>query len=819
MNNINKDDIDSALLKQRIEHHLSYTLGDFNRTATTMNRRSWWEAVCMAVNDTVFQKMAETQERHNAANVRRIYYFSLEYLMGRLTANNLNNLGLYEAMHNALHEMDVELSDLLESAPDMALGNGGLGRLAACFIDSLATMDYPAIAYGIHYENGFFKQEIDNGRQVELPDVWRDFGNPWELCRPNLSQRIGLYGQVKSIVDEEGNQKRFWEPSATVTGVPWDVAVVGYESKTVNILRLWQCRTEDQFDWDQFNAGNYHEAHRNKVLAETISRVLYPSDETPEGQELRFIQQYFFCACSIKDIISRFMQSESYDWDKLPDVCAIQLNDTHPTIAILELMRTFCDDLGMDWDSAWTKCQKIFSYTNHTLLPEALETWGVDLFARVLPRHLEILYRINEIFLDEVVDKQWPGDIEKRKKLSLIEENHGRRVRMANLCVITSHRVNGVAAIHSELVKQDLFPEFHELWPDKLVNVTNGITPRRWLLSSNPELAKLLTDKVGGDWPKDLYQLEKLVEFADDAKFQQQFMDIKLANKVKLAQYIKHKLGIDVDANAIFDVHIKRLHEYKRQHLNLLHILSLYRRLLNNPEEDMHPRVFIFSAKAAPSYYLAKEIIYAINKIADRINNDIRIKGKLKVVFLPNYRVSLAEKIIPASDVSEQISTAGKEASGTGNMKLALNGAVTIGTLDGANIEIAEAVGDENIFIFGKTVDEMKELNAKGYNPADVYNHDVDLKACLDWLESDYFTPGNPGELSEVRRNLMADDPYRVLVDFADYKRAHEALGEAYKDTAGWAKKAIFNTAMMGKFNSDRSIQDYVDRIWHIEPC
>ncbi|MEL0067185.1 MAG: glycogen/starch/alpha-glucan family phosphorylase, partial [Gammaproteobacteria bacterium] len=471
------------------------------------------------------------------------------------------------------------------------------------------------------------------------------------------------------------------------------------------------------------------------------------------------------------------------------------------------------------WDRAWGMCQKIFSYTNHTLLPEALETWGVDLFERVLPRHLEILYRINEIFLDEVVEKQWPGDLDKRKKLSLIEENHGRRVRMANLCVITSHKVNGVAAIHSELVKQDLFPEFHQLWPEKLVNVTNGITPRRWLLTSNPALAELLTETVGDDWPKDLYQLEKLMDFADDKAFQKQFMAIKLANKVKLAKHIKDRLNIEVDPTAIFDVHIKRLHEYKRQHLNLLHILSLYRRLLNNPDDDMHPRVFIFSAKAAPSYYLAKEIIYAINKIADRINNDIRIKGKLKVVFLANYRVSLAEKIIPAADVSEQISTAGKEASGTGNMKLALNGAVTIGTLDGANIEIAEAVGEDNIFIFGKTVNEMKALNKEGYDPADIYNHDVDLKACLDWLESDYFTPGNPGELSEVRRNLMTDDPYRVLVDFADYKRAHELLDSAFKDPAGWAKKAIINTAMMGKFNSDRSIQDYVDRIWHITPC
>ena len=680
-------------------------------------------------------------------------------------------------------------------------------------------MLFRSIAYGIHYENGFFKQEIENDRQIERPDVWRDFGNPWEICRPQHNQQVGLYGHVKTTTDENGNEKRYWEPDATVIGTPWDVPVVGYKSETVNILRLWQCRTVDHFDWDQFNSGSYHEAHRNKVLAETISRVLYPSDETAEGQELRFIQQYFFCACSIKDIISRFIKSPSHDWDKLEESFAIQLNDTHPTVAILELMRVLVDEMSFEWDYAWSKCQKIFSYTNHTLLPEALESWPVSLFERVLPRHLEILYRINEEFLNNVVDKTWPDDIEKRKKLSLIQESNGRMVRMANLSVVTSHKVNGVAAIHSKLVKKDLFPEFNELWPDKIINVTNGITPRRWLLSCNPKLAELLNETVDENWPKDLYLLEKLKELADDSEFQRRFMAIKFNNKKMLAAHIKDLTGVEVDPKAIFDVHIKRLHEYKRQHLNVLHILSLYRRLLNNPNDDMHPRVFIFAAKAAPSYYIAKEIIYAINRIADRINNDVRIKDKLKVVFLPNYRVSLAEKIIPASDVSEQISTAGKEASGTGNMKLALNGAVTIGTMDGANIEIAEAVGDDNIFIFGKTVEEMKELDKDGYEPSDYYDHDTDMKACLDWLESDYFTPGNPGELSSLRSNLVDHDPYRVLADFDSYKKAHDRLDAAYKDTEGWARMAIINTAMMGKFNSDRSIQTYVDKIWQLETC
>jgi len=809
---------DDVKLRQRIEHHLSYTLGDFDKESSHINKRAWWQALCMAVNDTIFLKLKETQQRHRNQDVRRVYYLSLEYLVGRLTTNNLNNLDLYDVMKDAVASFGMDIADLLEEAPDMALGNGGLGRLAACYIDSLATMDFPAIAYGIHYENGLFKQEIDQGRQIERPDVWREFGNPWEICRPEFLQEIGLYGAVTDITNDQGESVRSWQPASTVTGVPWDIPVVGYQSNTVNILRLWQCRVEDHFDWDQFNAGLYHDAHRNRVLAETVSRVLYPSDETPQGQELRFVQQYFFCACSIKDIVARYQKIHGDDWSQLVDKCAIQLNDTHPTIAILELMRLLTDENGMSWSQAWSCCQEIFSYTNHTLLPEALESWSVSLFERVLPRHLEILYRINEEFLNNYVDKHWPNNIDMRRKLSIVQENGHRTIRMANLCVITSHKVNGVAAIHSALVKKDLFPEFNEIWPDKLINVTNGITPRRWLLSCNPELAEFLNERVDNNWPTNLYLLEKLAEYADDKDVQNTFMAIKLRNKQKLADHIKQLVDVEVDPKAIFDVQIKRLHEYKRQHLNLLHILSMYRHLLNNPDDPMAPRVFIFSAKAAPSYHLAKEIIYAINKVADRINNDARIKGKLKVVFLPNYRVSLAEKIIPAADVSEQISTAGKEASGTGNMKLALNGAVTIGTMDGANIEIAEAVGDDNIFIFGLDIDEMKALDDHGYDPMDYYNKDADIKACLDWLTSDYFTPEKPGELSAIRNNLLESDPYRVLVDFDSYKKAHRQLDVAYRDSSGWAKKAIINTAMMGKFNSDRSIQDYVDRIWNLEP-
>jgi len=811
----NKQAAVAKQIKERIQHHLAYTLGDINDDGKSNTRHAWWEAVSMAVNDVIFPMLTATQARHREEDVRRVYYLSLEYLMGRLLANNLTNLDLYSTVEKAVAALGQNLGDLCEIAPDMALGNGGLGRLAACFIDSLATLDYPAIGYGIHYEHGLFKQEIINGRQVERPDVWREYGNPWEICRPQFSQEVPAYGHVETVVAEDGTEQRVWKPASNLIGVPWDIPIVGYESNTANILRLWECRVKDHFDWDRFTAGDYHEAHRARVLAETVSKVLYPADETPQGKELRFVQQYFFCACSIRDIIRRYLESHS-DWSKFTQLAAIQLNDTHPTIAVLEMMRALTDDHAVAWDDAWAMCQKIFSYTNHTLLPEALETWAVSMFERVVPRHLEILYRINEAFLNELVDVKWPGDVNMRSKLSLIREDGERSVRMAHLCVLASHKVNGVAQIHSDLVKSDLFPEFNALWPEKLTNVTNGITPRRWLKSCNPELSELLSKHVKGDWAKDLDLLKNVAKLADKADFQKSFMEIKRTNKKHLASYIRDELGIEVSSYAIFDVQIKRLHEYKRQHLNLLHILSLYRRLLNNPNDEMHPRVFIFGAKAAPSYHLAKDIIYAINMIGERINNDDRIGGKLKVVFLPNYRVSLAEKIIPAADVSEQISTAGKEASGTGNMKLALNGAVTIGTLDGANIEIAEEVGDENIFIFGNTVDEVKALDANGYDPVSFYNSNADIRAILDWLEGDYFTPGNHGELAGIKHNLLGGDHYKVLADFESYKEAHNRLDEAYKDARRWARMAIMNTAMMGKFNSDRSIEDYVANIWHL---
>ncbi|WP_017445302.1 glycogen/starch/alpha-glucan phosphorylase [Gayadomonas joobiniege] len=809
--------LDKKALKDCIIHHLHSTLGTDENKAS---KKAWWNATCAAVNELVFERATRTQKTHYQQDTRAVHYFSLEFLMGRLLKNNLTNLQVDQVVSDALAELGLDINELAEEEPDMALGNGGLGRLAACFVDSLATLGYPAIGYGIHYEHGLFTQDFHHGRQVERPDSWREYGNPWEICRPESIQEIPLYGYVETRYDENGNISKEWHPGRIIKGVPWDIPVVGYGAKTVNILRLWESRASDFFNWDVFNAGGYLDAQVENVQAETISKVLYPNDNTDAGKELRLMQQYFFCACSIKDIVRRYKRAHGDDWSEFTKQIVIQLNDTHPAIAIPELMRILVDRANMQWDKAWDICQQVFAYTNHTLLPEALEKWSVRLFEKVLPRHLEIIYEINRRFLEDVVEKVYPGNDAVKRKLSIIEEGHQKMVRMGNLSVIASFKVNGVAEIHSKLVKSDLFPEFDKIWPNKLTNVTNGVTPRRWLKSCNPLLSDLINKHVDEDWPVNLYKLKRLADKADDAEFQQAFLAIKYQNKVKLAQVIEQETGIKVDPEAMFDIQIKRLHEYKRQQLNLIHIMALYKRLLENPNYEMPKRVFIFGAKAAPGYHMAKEIIYAINRVAEKINQDSRIKDKLKVVFLPNYRVSLAEKMIPAADVSEQISLAGKEASGTGNMKLALNGAITIGTLDGANIEIAEEAGEDNVVIFGLDVDQVKAKRAHGYNPWDHYYSNNELKCVLDWFESDFFTPGKPGELAEIKRSLLDyGDSYLTLADFESYSDAHKKLDKLFIDRARWAKMAIINTASMGKFNSDRSIQDYVDRIWHLTPC
>ncbi len=809
---------DSAetIFRSLIKRHLISTLARHEGSATP---RDWWVATALAVRDTIHERMIATQAVHNLNNVRRIYYFSLEYLMGRLFGSNLLATGLMDTAKAALKSLGQDFDKIREAEMDMGLGNGGLGRLAACFLDSLATQDYPALGYGIYYEFGLFRQAFEKGHQIEHPDNWMLFGDPWEVARPEYTQTVQFYGRVENVFDDSGNYRPRWVGTKTILGVPHDIPTAGFGTGTVNLLRLWASKSSEDFDLAAFNRGGYVEAVREKAIGETVSKVLYPNDKTETGRELRLMQQYFFVACSLRDIIRRHRRHPANNWQNFADKVAVQLNDTHPAIAVVELARILIDEEKMTLPAALEIVRATFAYTNHTLLPEALEKWGVGLFERVLPRHLQLIYDINTALM-QAVEAKWPGDNDKKRICSLIEENGHKQVRMANLAVAASHTVNGVAALHTELLKKNLFPEFNALYPGKFQNKTNGITPRRWLHKSNPRLSALITKRLGSaDWVRDLDLLRGLEKAAGDAAFQREFMAIKRANKVNLAAVIQAECGLEVSPDALFDVQIKRLHEYKRQHLNLLHILALYRRLLQNPGLDIVPRVFVFGAKAAPGYDLAKNIIRAINVIGAHINADPRTGGKLKVAFLPNYRVSLAEKIIPAADLSEQISTAGKEASGTGNMKLSLNGALTIGTLDGANVEIKEEVGDENIFIFGLNVDEVAALWARGYRSHDYYQADEELRAVLDWLGSDFFTPGEHGAFSPVHDSLLSGgDPYLVLADFRAYCDCQARVDAAYRDQAKWARMAILNTARLGKFSSDRTIREYAKEIWKLKP-
>ncbi|MEM9443719.1 MAG: glycogen/starch/alpha-glucan phosphorylase [Verrucomicrobiota bacterium] len=801
------------VFKEDILRHLKFTLARDRHTAT---RRDWYLSTCSAIQDRIVERLIATQAVHNQKNVRRVYYLSLEFLMGRLFTNSLYNAGVYEEVETAMKELGFDVEGARNEEYDMGLGNGGLGRLAACFLDSLATLDYPAIGYGIRYEYGLFKQEFQNGHQVELPDDWAKFGVPWEICRPQFAIPVELYGNVENIFDDSGSYVAKWVNTWKLLGTPYDIPIPGYGTPTVNFLRLWESGSTEDFDFAAFNQGGYSEAVRDKNFAETITKILYPNDSTENGKELRLVQQYFFVSCSLKDIVRRFHKSNR-DWKVFPEKVAIQLNDTHPAIAVAELMRLLHDEDKLPWEQAWSIVTSTFSYTNHTLLPEALEKWSVGLFEKVLPRHMQIIYEINKRFLAEVEEK-WPGDDEMKRRLSLIEESGEKMVRMAYLAVVGSHTVNGVAALHSRLLKQTLFADFESLNPDKIVNVTNGITPRRWLQACNPRLSTLITEHIGTEWARNLDELRKLEPFADDASFQERFMATKHENKVDLAEIIKNECGVVVDPHALFDVQIKRLHEYKRQHLNLLNILSAYRRILQNPDLDIQPRVYLFAAKAAPGYALAKCIIKAINAVGEKINNDPKVKDRIKVIFLPNYRVSLAQRIIPASDLSEQISTAGKEASGTGNMKLALNGSLTIGTLDGANVEIKEQVGDENIFIFGMTVEEVTELKKKGYNPHDYYQQNEEIRTLVDWIGSNYFTPDEHGALSPLRDSfLTGGDPFMILADFESYKQKQLEVDTVYRDKARWAKMAILNTARIGFFSSDRTIREYAEKVWKLK--
>lgn len=803
--------MDTTEVEQGIRRILEQSLGIGPDEATPGD---YWEALSLLVREINLDRIRNTRREEKDGSVRRVYYLSLEFLVGRLLGNNLHNLGIYHQTEKATARFGVNLSDVLEYETDPALGNGGLGRLAACFLDSLTTLNVPAFGYGINYRFGLFKQGFVGGKQVESPDAWREDSFPWGIEKPKRKQVVRLYGQVREV-----DGKAYWEDTQEVLGVPWDLPVTGYNTERVNTLRLWEGRATEGFDLNSFDAGRYQDSRFREILAENISQVLYPNDSHPEGKELRLVQQYFFVACSLADLIARYKR-EHEGWEQFTSKVVIQLNDTHPAIAVPELLRILMDEEDFVFTKALEICRSVFCYTNHTLLPEALETWSQGLIARVLPRHMQLIYKINYHFLHNEVEKHWPGDHQMKHRLSIIEEPNNpaepQMVRMAYLSVIGSHKVNGVAALHSSLVKQKLFPEFDELWPDKIVNVTNGVTPRRWLANCNPELAELIDSTLKSDWQSDLARLGELKVWADDPEFQKKFARIKRDNKMALASFIDELCGVKVNPDAIFDVQIKRLHEYKRQQLNLLHIMAVYRRLLEDPDLDVPPRVFIFAAKAAPGYLVAKNIIYAINRLADRVNNDRRIRDKLKVIFLPNYRVSLAEKIIPAADVSEQISTAGFEASGTGNMKLALNGALTIGTMDGANVEIAEEVGEENIFIFGKTVDEVSDLRQRGYNPRDIYQHNEELKAVIDWLSSGDLSPDEPDAFRPLVESLLDSDYFLTLADYQSYSDAHDRIVKAWKDPSYWWRMAIINTASMGKFSSDRSIVDYCKTIWNI---
>lgn len=801
--------------KQSFEQRLALSIGQDLEYSSKLDK---FRALAFAVRDEMISKWLKTQKTYYSKNPKRIYYFSLEFLIGRTLGNAAINLDLEETFRTALDSLGISYEELEALEWDAGLGNGGLGRLAACFLDSMATLELPAYGYGIRYEYGMFKQRIDKLQQKEFPDNWLRYGNPWEIGRTVSHFRVHFMGRINNYIDRNNVQHCEWVDTETVLALAYDIPVPGYRTDTVNTLKLWSASSTREFNLQTFNAGNYIGAVFNKAQSETISKVLYPNDNNYEGKELRLKQQYFMVSASLQDILYRLVKCGN-ELKELPDKATIQLNDTHPSIAIPELMRILVDDAKMDWDQAWDITTRTFAYTNHTVLPEALEKWPVPLLEKILPRHMQIIFEINQRFLD-LVAAIFPGDFERRKRMSIIEEGDPQNVRMAHLAIVGSFSVNGVAELHSKLLKTGIFQDFHELFPGKLNNKTNGITPRRWLRKANPGLSQLISGRIGDGWIKTLTELKKLEPAIEDPEFVQEWAEVKRENKRRLADEIKRRCHVTVDPDSMFDVQVKRIHEYKRQLLNLLHVITLYNRIKSGQTEDFVPRTVIFGGKAAPGYVAAKRIIHLINAVANLINRDRTINDLLKVVFFPNYGVSQAETIIPGADLSQQLSTAGMEASGTGNMKFALNGALTIGTLDGANIEILDEVGEDNIFIFGHTADELIDIQKHGYSPSRYLEGNEELLKIMDQISSGFFSPSDPGLFRPVYDNLlMQSAPYFVLADYADYIRCQDRVSELFKDPLAWHKKAILNVARMGKFSTDRTINEYAKQIWGVDPC
>ncbi|ACB50953.1 glycogen phosphorylase [Crocosphaera subtropica ATCC 51142] len=797
-------------LRRAILDNLFYIQGKFPEIAT---KNDFYLALAYTVRDRLLQRWLNTIQTKLKKDVKKVCYLSAEFLVGPHLENNLINLGIAETIKQAVTESGLNIKELIETEEEPGLGNGGLGRLAACYMDSLSSLEVPAIGYGIRYEFGIFDQEIRDGWQVEITDKWLQYGNPWEICRPEASVTVNFGGHTEQYVDGYDNFHVRWVPEYVVKGIPYDTPITGYKVNTVNTLRLWRSEACESFDFQRFNVGDYYGAVDDKVTSENLTKVLYPNDETTQGKELRLRQQYFFVSSSLQDM-TRIHLLNNPNLDNFHEQWAIQLNDTHPAVAVPELMRLLVDVHEYEWGKAWNIVKNTFAYTNHTLLPEALEKWPIELFGSLLPRILEIIYEINRRFLDQVRIK-FPNDDSKMASLSIIDESGERYVRMAHLACIGSHHINGVAELHSQLVKDTILHDFYLLSPEKFTNVTNGVTPRRWIVQSNPRLSELITSKIGDGWIKNLPELRKLESYAEDKTFRQQWREAKQAVKQDLANYIQKTVGITVNPESLFDIQVKRIHEYKRQHLNVLHIITLYKWIKSNPNLDIPPRTFIFGGKAAPGYFMAKRIIKLITAVGNVVNNDGDIGDRLKVVFLPDYNVTLGQRVYPAADLSEQISLAGKEASGTGNMKFAMNGALTIGTLDGANIEIRQEVGGENFFLFGLTTPEVLNLKAQGYIPRRYYQSIPELRGVIDLISSGFFSHGDPELFQPIVDNLLYDDPYLVLADYKSYIECQDNISQAYKDQENWSKMSILNAARMSKFSSDRSIQDYCNHIWN----